>query len=59
MDKERIEGIAHQAQGKVKAAAGKLIGDAKLEAEGIALEAQGKIENAAGGVRDAVKPDQT
>jgi len=34
MDKDRVEGSLHQAKGKVKEAAGKVMGDAKSEAEG-------------------------
>ena len=34
MNKDRIEGSAEQAKGKVKEVAGKVTGDAKLETEG-------------------------
>jgi uncharacterized protein YjbJ (UPF0337 family) len=34
MDKDRIEGSAKQAKGAIKEVAGKVTGDAKLEAEG-------------------------
>ncbi len=34
MDKDRIEGAAEQAKGKVKEVAGKVTGDIKLEIEG-------------------------
>ena len=34
MDKDRIEGSARQAKGALKEAAGKLTGDAKLQADG-------------------------
>ncbi len=56
MDKDRMKGAAHQVEGKIVAATGKLVGDAKLEAEGVALIAKGKIENAIGGVKDATDP---
>ena len=57
MDKDRIEGIGEQAKGTVKEVAGKVVGDAKLEAEGKADKAAGKVQNAVGGVKDAVKED--
>lgn len=56
MDKDRIEGAAHQAKGAVKEAVGKVTGDAKTEAEGAGEKAAGKIQNAVGGVKDALKP---
>ncbi|HEX3709174.1 MAG TPA: CsbD family protein [Pseudolabrys sp.] len=55
MNKERIEGSAEQAKGKVKEVAGKATGDAKLESEGKIDQATGKIKNTVGGVKDAVK----
>ena len=39
MDKDRIEGSGKQAVGAVKQAAGKLVGDQKLEFEGMAEKA--------------------
>jgi len=55
MDKDRIAGAAKQAKGAVKEAAGKVMGDTKLEGEGKADKVAGKIQNAAGGVKDAVR----
>jgi uncharacterized protein YjbJ (UPF0337 family) len=55
MDKDRISGAAKQAKGTIKDAAGKLTGDAKLQAEGKADKAAGKIQSAVGGVKDAVR----
>lgn len=55
MDKDRIKGSANQAGGAIKEAAGKLTGDAKLQAEGKAQKTAGKIQNAVGGIKDAVK----
>jgi uncharacterized protein YjbJ (UPF0337 family) len=54
MDKDRVEGAAHQAKGAVKEAAGKLTGDKKTQAEGAAEKAAGKVQNAVGGAKDAV-----
>ncbi len=55
MDKDRVEGMAHQAKGAVKDAAGKVTGDEKLQAEGKAEKAGGKVQNAVGGAKDAVR----
>ena len=55
MDKDRIAGSAKQAKGSVKEAAGKMTGDAKLEAEGKADKVAGKIQNAVGSASDALK----
>jgi uncharacterized protein YjbJ (UPF0337 family) len=55
MDKDRIEGAAEQAKGKVKEVAGKVTGDSKLEAEGKADQVAGKVQNAIGGVKDTLR----
>ncbi|MGB6540054.1 MAG: CsbD family protein [Xanthobacteraceae bacterium] len=55
MDKDRIQGSAKQAKGAVKVAAGKVLGDAKLEAEGKTEKTAGKVQNAIGGLKDAVR----
>lgn len=55
MDKDRIAGAAKQAKGAVKDAAGKLVGDPKLQAEGKADKAEGKAQSAVGGVKDAAR----
>jgi uncharacterized protein YjbJ (UPF0337 family) len=55
MDKDRIEGVAKQAKGNIKEAAGKVTGDAKLEAEGKSDKVAGKIQNAVGGAKDALR----
>ena len=55
MDKDRIEGAAKQAKGAVKDAAGKIIGDEKLQAEGKIDKATGKVQSAIGGAKDAVR----
>ncbi len=55
MDKDRIKGMAEKAKGSVKEAAGRVSGDAKLQAEGKADKAKGTLRNAAGGVKDAVR----
>jgi uncharacterized protein YjbJ (UPF0337 family) len=55
MDKDRVEGAAHQVKGAVKEAVGKVTGDTKTEAEGAAEKAAGKVQNAVGGVKDAAR----
>jgi uncharacterized protein YjbJ (UPF0337 family) len=55
MDKDRVEGVAHQAKGAVKEAAGKVTGDKKTQAEGAAEKTAGKVQNAVGGAKDGVK----
>ena len=55
MDKDRIQGSFEQAKGKAKEVAGKVTGDAKLEAEGTTQKTAGKIQNAVGGFKDKVR----
>jgi len=55
MDKDRIAGSAKQIKGSIKEAAGKAVGDTKLQAEGAADKVEGKIQNAVGGIKDALK----
>jgi len=55
MNKDRIEGSAEQAKGKVKEVAGKVTGDSKLETEGKADQVAGKVKNTIGGLKDTIK----
>jgi len=55
MDKEHVKGAADKAKGTIKEAAGKLMGDKKLEAEGKLDKMKGKAESAVGDVKDAVR----
>ena len=55
MDKDRIKGSAEQTKGKVKEAAGKVLGDSKLESEGKGDQVKGKIQNAVGGIKDTLR----
>jgi uncharacterized protein YjbJ (UPF0337 family) len=55
MDNDRIKGMADQAKGAVKDAAGKVTGDTKLQAEGKLDKAKGKVESAVGGVKDSLR----
>jgi len=55
MDKDRIKGSAQQVKGTAKEAAGKILGDKKLETEGKADKVAGKVQNAVGGLKDAAR----
>ena len=55
MDRDRIKGSAKQVKGAVKEAAGKALGDTKLQGEGKADKTAGKIQNAVGGIKDALR----
>jgi uncharacterized protein YjbJ (UPF0337 family) len=55
MDRDRVEGAAKNMKGKIKEAAGKVTGDAKLKSEGRADQVAGKVQNAVGGVKDAIR----
>jgi uncharacterized protein YjbJ (UPF0337 family) len=55
MDKDRIAGSAKQVKGVIKEAAGKAVGDVRLQSEGEAEQLEGKIQNAAGGVKDTLR----
>lgn len=55
MDKDRIEGAAAQAKGKIKEVVGKIAGDSKLEGEGKSDQVAGKIQNTIGGIKDTLR----
>jgi len=55
MDEDRIKGAATNLGGKVKDAAGGLLGDSKTQAEGKADQAGGQLQNAYGSAKDAVR----
>lgn len=55
MDKNRVIGAAKQMAGCAKQAAGKLVGDTKLQADGKAEKIEGAIQNAVGGAKDTMK----
>jgi uncharacterized protein YjbJ (UPF0337 family) len=54
MEKEHVEGAIDKTKGAVKDAAGKVMGDEKLQAEGKADKAKGAVNDAAGDMKDAV-----
>lgn len=54
MDSNRIQGAATEFGGRVKEAAGALIGDSALRVEGYYDEAEGRAQNAVGRAKDYV-----
>lgn len=56
MNSDRIVGVAKQAKGAIKEAAGKMLGDAKLTAEGRSDKVEGVVQNAVGSVKDTLTP---
>ena len=54
MDEDRIKGSATDIGGKVKDAAGGLLGDNKMQAEGKADQVSGQVQNAYGSAKDAL-----
>ncbi|MGV3651475.1 MAG: CsbD family protein [Devosia sp.] len=55
MHKDEVKGVAKQAGGAIKEAAGKVSGNDRLEAEGKGDKAEGKVQQKAGQVKDAVR----
>ena len=55
VDRDRVEGSANQAKGKVKEVAGRVTGDNKLQGEGKVDQLKGKVQNAVGGVKDTLR----
>jgi uncharacterized protein YjbJ (UPF0337 family) len=53
MDENRLTGTARNVGGKVQEAAGKITGDAKLQAQGVVNQAAGDIEELYGQAKDA------
>ncbi|MES2665922.1 MAG: CsbD family protein [Pseudomonadota bacterium] len=52
---DKIKGMANEAAGNVKQAAGKLVGNDRLHAEGIAQERKGEAQQLAGKAKEAIK----
>jgi uncharacterized protein YjbJ (UPF0337 family) len=55
MDREHVKGAADKAKGAIKEAAGKVMGDEKLQAEGKIDKAKGAAHNLVGDVKDAAR----
>ena len=54
MDEDRIKGSATDIGGKVKDAAGGLLGDNKMQAEGKVDQVSGQLQNAYGSAKDSL-----
>lgn len=55
INKDQIKGKANQVKGKIKEAAGDLVGNEKLEAEGKIQKNLGKTQAKYGDIKDDVK----
>lgn len=55
MDKDRVAGSAKKVGGGIKEAAGRALGDKKMESEGRAKKTEGKVQNAVGGAKDKIR----
>ncbi len=55
MNKDQIEGRATEAKGDIKEAAGKLVGNTKLQGEGLIDQAKGKAQAGLGDAKEKVK----
>jgi uncharacterized protein YjbJ (UPF0337 family) len=52
---DKIKGLANEAAGNVKQAAGKAVGNDRLHAKGVIQERVGEAQQAVGKAKDAVK----
>lgn len=57
VDSNQIKGGAKELGGNIKEAAGKLVGNERLQAEGVVDQAAGKTQKNYGKVKDAVKDE--
>ena len=55
MNKDQVEGRIEQTVGQVKEAAGKLVGNERLETEGLADQAKGKLQTVYGDTKEKAK----
>ncbi|HRX74053.1 MAG TPA: CsbD family protein [Hyphomonas sp.] len=55
MDKENVKGAAKKAEGSLKEATGKAIGDKSLEMKGKADKAEGKVREKVGDTKDKIR----
>ena len=56
-DKNRIEGVAGEAKGRLRGALGELTGDDSQKAKGEFEQLKGKAKQKLGDVQDAIDPD--
>ena len=54
MSENRIAGAAKKASGAIEEAAGKAVGNPRMEAKGAATKAEGTVQNKAGKAQDKV-----
>ena len=54
MSENRMAGAAKKAGGAIEEAAGKAVGNPKMEAKGAATKAEGTVQNKAGKAQDKV-----
>jgi uncharacterized protein YjbJ (UPF0337 family) len=55
MNKDQVQGRATQAKGDIKQAAGKLVGNQKLQGEGLIDQAKGKTQAGYGDAKEKIK----
>lgn len=55
MNKDQVKGRVEQTTGKVKEAAGKLVGNDRLQTEGMADQVKGKVQAGYGDARENLK----
>lgn len=55
MNKDQVGGRVDQSIGKVKEAAGKLVGNERLQAEGLAEQVKGKVQTVFGDSKEHAK----
>lgn len=55
MNKDQVSGRVEEAKGKLKEAAGKVVGSDKLKAEGMVNQAAGKVQKTYGDTKEQVK----
>ena len=55
MNKDQVKGRATEAKGDIKEAAGKMVGNQKLQGEGLVDQAKGKAQAGLGDAKEKVK----
>ena len=55
MNKDQVQGRANEVKGDIKEAAGKLVGNQKLQGEGLVDQAKGKAQAGLGDAKEKVK----
>jgi uncharacterized protein YjbJ (UPF0337 family) len=54
-DKDKIKGAGKEIEGKIEEGAGKLTGDADVEAKGKVKQVEGKVQKKVGEVKDDLR----